>query len=75
MKVQVKLAGPLKRRFDGVAIKMIEIPEDAEVRDLLKKIGFPETGYMTAVNGMRAFPDKKLKDGDKVAIFPPTTGG
>ena len=75
MKVQVKLAGPLRNRFDGVPIKMVEIPEGAFVRDLLKQIGFPEKGYMTAVNGMRVLPGDKLQEGDKVVIFPPTTGG
>ncbi len=75
MNVQVTLKGPLRRRFDGVATKTIELPEGAAVRDLLKQIGFPEVGYMIAVNGMRVYPAEPLKDGDKVVIFPPTTGG
>jgi len=75
MNVQVTLKGPLRRRFDGVATKTIELPEGALVRDLLKEIGFPEVGYMVAVNGMRVSPAEPLKDEDEIAIFPPTSGG
>ena len=69
---------------DGVTLYDLllnHIPERhrnaAEVwRDKIRRFLEGESpGYIVIVNGNRADPDKRLRDGDVVAVLPPVGGG
>lgn len=54
----------------------IELPEGAEVRDLLLSLGLstPRDGIVT-VGGKVRKEDEALEDGDTVEVLPPLHGG
>ncbi len=54
----------------------VEVPEGATVKDLLGKLGIKENEAKQVFIGHKSrSEDYHLKDGDKVAIFPPVGGG
>jgi molybdopterin converting factor small subunit len=79
MKVRLKLFATFRRYLppgtQGSACDL-EIPEVAQVSDLLSQFGVPEKeSLMILVNGRDAGPDRVLQDGDVVAVFPAVAGG
>lgn len=79
MKVRVRLFGTLGRRVPGCTPgepMEIELPEGAEVRDLLLSLGLstPRDGIVT-VGGKVRKEDEALEDGDTVEVLPPLHGG
>ncbi len=73
MEIEVRLFGfesaiqqPVRLKWETAprlveALAMLPIPQDAET--------------IVLVNGRTATPDLRLSDGDRVAVFPPMTGG
>ncbi len=73
MEIEVRLFGfetaiqePVHLRWDdpprlAEALAMLPLPLDAET--------------IVLVNGRTATPDLRLCDGDRIAVFPPMTGG
>ena len=75
MNVKVKLFATFR---NGRFIKKnIEVDEnDTKVRDLLNKLGIKEEEVaLIIVNGMHSDVDRKLEEGDTLALFPPVAGG
>jgi molybdopterin synthase catalytic subunit len=81
MHVRVLFFGMLKD-LGGMASEMLELPEDASVRDVLMHYEsriprLKETlpSLALAVNQQYAGPDTKLSAGDEIALLPPVSGG
>lgn len=79
MNVRLKLFATLRRYLptgtQGSACE-VEVPDGAQVSDLLSRFGVPEKeSLMILVNGRDAGPDRVLQDGDVVAAFPTMAGG
>jgi molybdopterin converting factor small subunit len=54
----------------------MEIPDRASVRDLLIQLEIgPNELKIVFLNGVHAGQDQMLKDGDRIAVFPPIAGG
>jgi len=79
MKVRLKLFATFRRHLptgtQGSACD-VEVPDGTKVSDLLSRFGVPDKeSLMILVNGRDAGPDRVLRDGDIVAIFPAVAGG
>lgn len=58
-----------------VGIQM-QIPESARIRTVARRLGLPGGGRVAFfVQGKRAGPWHKLRDGDEVACMKPSAGG
>ncbi len=54
----------------------LELPAGTSLADLLARLGIPPEELKTAfVNSLRREEDYILRDGDRVALFPPVAGG
>jgi sulfur-carrier protein len=79
LRVQVQLFATLARYLppdsrEGAAT--IDVPETCTVRDLIQRLELPaDLERVTLVNGRDATPDRSLRPGDVVAMFPPLAGG
>ena len=79
IKVEVRLYATL-RKYNPQASTgdplTLQMPEGARLADLLARVGVPEDEVKTAfVNNRRRDEDYRLRDGDRVALFPPVAGG
>jgi molybdopterin converting factor small subunit len=60
----------------GSAEFQVEAREGLTVRDVVADAGIaPEALYIIMVNTVRADLDAPLADGDRLALFPPVSGG
>lgn len=79
MKVNVKLFGPFRvlvKDYDPERALPMEVPEKAEVRDLLSLLGIPAGGGGMVVSECRILrPDAPLKEGMVLSVFPVISGG
>ena len=79
MRVQVQLFAtltPFLPAGGGQGIATLEVPEDSTGRDLVQRLGLPaDLDRVTLVNGGDATPERALRPGDVVAMFPPLAGG
>ncbi len=77
--VEVRLFAYLRELFphENRGVEKVEIPIDFTIDNLLDKIGVKEKEIMIImVNGLRKQdPNDKLRNGDRVGIFPPVGGG
>jgi len=79
VRVEVRLFATLERYLpdsaegDGTSL---ELPEDATVAQVARRLGVPEDlPFLTVVNGREAHLDARLCAGDVVVMFPPLAGG
>lgn len=74
MKVTVKLFASLRKdRFD---IQDFDCRQGATVRHILLSLNITEEeAAIIFINNRHGEPDSPLKEGDKVAVFPPVGGG
>jgi sulfur carrier protein ThiS len=79
MKVKVRLFGTLGQKFPGYDPAKgleVEIPDGARVKDLLARLGIPETrGGVAAAGGVILHPEDPLKDGASVHLLQSVYGG
>jgi len=77
--IEVRVYATLQKYVPGQNLKTgnkIKIEENTSIESLLKNLGVPlEETKIIIVNGVHAEVDFILKDGDRVAIFPPVAGG
>ncbi len=74
MKVVVKLFANL--RDFGPKYQELELPENTNLEDLVKKLGIPiDYPMIKLINGDFADFKTLLKEGDTVSLFPPIAGG
>jgi MoaE-MoaD fusion protein len=76
MQVRVKLFAGVRERA-GTGERELELPAGARVADVWAPLALGEEpeGLLYAVNKEYAAPDRKLSDGDEVALIPPVSGG
>ena len=54
----------------------LEMPEGSTVRDVAGRLGIPgDLDRVSLVNGQEAEPERALRSGDVVTVFPPLMGG
>ena len=54
----------------------LEVPDGATVHDVTDRLGIPGSlDRVTLVNGRDAEPERALRPGDVVTVFPPLMGG
>jgi sulfur-carrier protein len=54
----------------------LEMPEGSTVRDVAGRLGIPgDLDRVSLVNGQEAEPERPLRPGDVVTVFPPLMGG
>lgn len=75
MNVEVKLFATFRNgRFKKKNIEIVE--NERKVRDLLNDLGIKEEEVaLIIVNGIHSNVDRKLEEGDVLALFPPVAGG
>lgn len=77
MNVSVKCFATLAEadRCDYRESRSFELPADADMKTLIKKLDIPEEKVeLIFVNGKRAASGVKLSEGDQVGIFPAVGG-
>lgn len=55
--------------------KTIELPDNARVRDLIKRLGYTVQGVVVLRNSTPIVEDEKLRDGEKLTIILTASGG
>lgn len=74
IKVEVRLFATFREGREKKQI--ISLDEGAEISEVLKILNIKEEEIgILLLNGMDSSVDKKLKDGDVIALFPPVGGG
>ncbi|OGL43225.1 MAG: hypothetical protein A2W05_04145 [Candidatus Schekmanbacteria bacterium RBG_16_38_10] len=77
--IELRVYANLKKYIPDLDLKdgkKVSINNGITIQELLNQFGIPERETkILIVNGIHADLDQKLKDGDRVAIFPPVAGG
>lgn len=83
MNITLKATGPMGRFLpagSSGSLAEIAVAQDATAVDVMRQLGIPEEGsYLVSLNGT-ALPkaergERKLAEGDTLAILPPLRGG
>jgi molybdopterin synthase catalytic subunit/molybdopterin converting factor small subunit len=76
VRIVVKLFAGLRERA-GAGERQLELPEGARVADVWTPLGLGEEpeGLLYAVNREYAPAERRLSEGDEVALIPPVSGG
>ncbi len=79
MRVRILYFAKLRETL-GIDEEMIELPEGARVETLMRILknrhqALGELKLLVAVNAEYVSPNRGLKEGDVVALFPPVSGG
>ena len=75
MKVKIKLYGASAGGLEKSELEL-DLREDATTQDAVNQLPVRDRVYLYVVrDGMRLSQDARLRDGDKLLIFPPVTGG
>ncbi len=79
MKIEVALFATLMCYMPEKNIEkphFLEINEGATPGDIFKQLGVTATAVkLILVNGIHGQEDQILKDGDRIGVFPPISGG
>ena len=80
MEIQLKLYASLGQympdQSDRKSPEIMEIHEGTTVGDIIERLGIPSDAVkIMFLNGIHAKEGDRLKDGDRLAIFPPVAGG
>ena len=75
MNVEVKLFATFRNgRFKKKNFETLK--DNTKVQDLLNELGIKEEEVaLIIVNGIHSNVDRKLEEGDTLALFPPVAGG
>lgn len=55
--------------------RMFDLDEGTTIADVVAMIGLPDEPRVVFVNSRHAPEDQVLREGDRLAIFPPVAGG
>ncbi len=55
--------------------KKKKVKEASDVGSLLKKLNLNPEEYVVSINGKIVLEDEKLREGDKVKLYPVVSGG
>jgi molybdopterin synthase sulfur carrier subunit len=79
MKVQLILYASLAHLMPAESVDSggaLDVSAGSTVRDLIDRLEIPvESAKVIFLNGRHAKYDQVLRDGDRVAVFPPVAGG
>jgi sulfur carrier protein ThiS len=79
MKIRIRLFGTLPQyvsRYDHAKGLEVEMPDDADVAELLVRLAIPKSKVgMVSVGGRMVKADEKLSAGNTVHLFQPLFGG
>jgi sulfur-carrier protein len=77
MKVEVQLFATLRKYGPSREGPLtVDLSEGDAVVKMLEALGIPpDVEKVILINGRPAEPDTVLREGDKVVLFPPVTGG
>jgi molybdopterin converting factor small subunit len=79
MQVNIRLFGILRRRGAGqdpAGRVRLDLPEGTSLADLARPLDLPKGwSVLAVVDGEVSRPDRILREGDEVQIFPPVAGG
>ncbi len=79
IKINVTAYATLKKylpRLKTGEFLTLEIEEGTKLKDIFETLSIPrEEVKQTFINGLKGEDDTILKEGDRVAIFPPVAGG
>ncbi len=77
MRVEVRLYATLRKYAPtSQEVPFVELVEGTTLNGLLQALRVPQDQEVVVlVNGRPAKPDSVLREGDRVVMFPPVTGG
>ena len=80
MKIEIRLLPQLKRYLPNPDIagdtQMIDMKNEATIKDVLIELGIPlDMPKVILLNQKQGKLEDNLKDGDRIAVFPPVGGG
>jgi len=79
IEVEVRLYATLRKYSPETGVGeavILQMPEGVRLADLLLRLGVPKSEVKTAfVNNRQQDEGYRLRDGDRVAFFPPVAGG
>ena len=79
IEIELRVFGELRNYIEGMEIggfQTLRCDDGSDVRDILRRLGIPETeAKIILVNGRAKEIDDKLNGGDRLAIFPAVAGG
>lgn len=79
MKVNVTAYATLKKYMPQIKVGeflILELEEGTQLKEIYDRFSIPqEEVKQVFINGLRAQNDTILKEGDRIAIFPPVAGG
>jgi molybdopterin converting factor small subunit len=80
MQVELRLLGGMRsylREEDrGRGFSRLDVADEVTCAGLMELTGIDKTRTLVVlVNGRHAEPDRKLAQGDVIAVFPPVAGG
>ncbi|NDI76483.1 MoaD/ThiS family protein [Psychrilyobacter piezotolerans] len=79
MQIEIRLFAYLRELLplESRGVKKIQVKNDLTIDDLMDEIGISEKEIMIVmINGIRKLDyNESMKEGDRVAIFPPVGGG
>jgi molybdopterin converting factor small subunit len=75
LKVKIKLYGASTGGLEKRELEL-DLREDATTQDLIDQLPVRDRVYLYVVrDGIRLDQDARLRDGDKLLVFPPVAGG
>ena len=78
MKIELALFASLAAFLPGGGkrgARILEVEDGTAVADIIADLGLPDAPRIVFVNNRGTAEETVLKDGDRLAIFPPIAGG
>ena len=73
MKLEVRFFATFRKKHKNIEI--IEVEKNATIENLLDKLDIDKETTIVIVNGKSQLLDYRLKDNDRIGLFPPVGGG
>lgn len=73
--VKVTLHGWLIKYFSYNNSKIMQVPQNSRIEDLVEMLSMPSEAYIVKVNGKKASKESELANSDEVHFYPLVVGG